>query len=199
MIVAEAMQDQRRHDMRALAREPMTADEFLYAYEGIEGRWELVAGVPVMMAGGTMRHGDVAANILTALRNKLRGKGCKAFGSDVGIHVDLYQIRYPDASVLCDPRDIGVDALKAARFPIVVFEVLSPSTRGDDFGLKLPEYKSLESARAIVIVNAETETSELFERVGGREWRKSTIEQGKDLNLAAIALTLSAEDIFRRD
>lgn len=109
--------------MRALAHKPMTAEEFLYAYEGVEGRWELVNGEPRMMSGGSMRHGDVAAKIVAALRAGLRGRGCKGYSLEIGISVDLHQIRYPDASILCDPRDIAVDTLEIAQCPTVLFEM----------------------------------------------------------------------------
>ncbi len=181
-----------------LTRKPMTAEEFLYAYEGVEGRWELVHGEPRMMSGGTIRHGDVAANIVAVLRAGLRGQGCKGYGSDVGIRVDLDQIRYPDASVLCDPRDIGADTLKVTQFPSLLFEVLSPSTRNDDFGTKLPEYKLIETTKMIVIVDPEAETAKVFERIGAADWREGTIERGDDVPLP-IGLTLTAFDIFRRD
>ena len=61
--------------MRALATRFLTVDDFLHRYTGIEGRWELVHGVPVMMAGGTIHHGRIARNIVIALGTKLCGRG----------------------------------------------------------------------------------------------------------------------------
>lgn len=199
VIAPEADQEKRRGQMRALARKPMTADEFLYAYEGVEGRWELVRGVPVMMAGGTIRHGRIARNILAALTFKLRGSSCQPFGSDVGIQVDLHQIRYPDISVLCDPRDVEVDEVRTAHFPALLFEVFSPSTAEKDRGLKLIEYKRLPTVKMIVHVDPATETVATYERLGAREWRERTLEQGDTLVLDASGVALTAEDMFRRD
>ena len=185
--------------MAALARKPMTVDDFLHRYDGAEGRWELVHGAAVMMAGGTIRHGDVAANILTALRNKLRGQRCKAFGSDVGVQVDLLQYRLPDVSVLCDPRDLEIDELQRAHFPKILFEVFSPSTADADRGEKLLEYRRIPSVEAIVHIDPVLETIELYERTGPREWRETPLERGSELSLDAIGVTLSSDDILRRD
>lgn len=201
VIALEATQDRRRLTMRALAHRPMTANEFLYDYDGVEGRWELVQGVPVMVAGGTFRHADIAANILTVLRNKLRGTGCRAFGSDALVDIDLYNQRLPDVSVYCDPRDTGTNQnqKRSGQFPKVIFEVLSRSTQGVDRGLKLAQYKALPSVAAIVLIDPETETIDLSERIGEGDWRERSLPKGADLDLPAIALALSAYDMFRGD
>ncbi len=184
--------------MRALARKPMTAEEFLYAYDGVEGRWELVDGVPVMMSGGTRRHAQVAGNIFAALRVKLRSSSCQPFGSDMGVHIHIHQVRYPDVSVLCDPRD-AADELRQAHYPRIIFEVFSPSTADRDRGMKLIEYKSVPSVQMVIHVDPETETSAAYHRLGARDWREYTVERGDDLVLSPVDVTLSAADIFDRD
>ena len=185
--------------MRATAKQTMTADEFLYAFDGVEGRWELVDGEPRMMAGASLHHNRVAANIVGALKAKLRGSGCQPFGSDMGVRIDLRQVRYPDVMVLCDPRDLEVDELQTAHFPSILFEIFSPSTADADRGAKLTEYRRLPSVRAVVHVDPGTETAEVYERIGEREWRETTLARGEELHLSAIDCTLSAHDIFRRD
>ena len=136
VIDRKAIQTGRMAEMRTLAKRPMTADEFLWAYEGVEGRWELVDGEPVMMAGAARRHNQIAGNIYLALRLQLRASPCEPFGSDMGVYIDVYRIRLPDVSVLCDPRD-SADEIKTARHPSVLFEVFSPSTADMDRSRKL--------------------------------------------------------------
>lgn len=198
VIAPEAHQQRRRHDMRATARRPMTAEEFLYAYQGVEGRWELVDGEPRLMSGGTIRHGRIARNLLSALATKLLGAKCQPFGSDVGINVNLYKVRYPDVSILCDPRDIEVDELQQAHFPSVLIEVFSPSTTDADRGQKLVEYKRLPTVQTVVHIDPETETIELYERMGPGAWQESTLQRGEALTLSSIGITLSALEMFRR-
>ncbi len=105
----------------------MTTTQFLDLYENVEGKWELIDGVPVMMSGGSIRHAWVGGNILVALSDKLRGTGCVPLGSDGGLRLDEHNVRYPDVAIYCDRRDLDLDAMKAKTFkhPCVIFEVLS--------------------------------------------------------------------------
>ena len=200
LIDADTIQRPRRRKMAvAAARKLMTVDEFLYEFDGVEGRWELAHGVPVMMAGGGIHHGRVARNILTLLAGKLRGSGCQPFGSDVGVQIDIRQYRLPDVSVLCDPRDTEVDELQRAHFPKVLFEVFSPSTTETDRGTKLLEYRRLPSVEAIVHIDPVTEEITVYERTGPRDWKDRTLSAGEDLALPAIGAVLTREDLFRRD
>ena len=185
----------RAHDER------LTAPEFLHLYDGVEGRWELVEGVPVMMSGGSFRHALVAGNIYFALRRELRGKPCQPFGSDAGVGVDFHNIRYPDVAVYCDPRDLDVDLdeKRTGRHPVVLVEVHSPSTSNIDRGLKLRQYKAIPSVRSILFVDPRANLAELYERIGDAEWRETVVPEGEDVPLPAIGVTLSADDIWRVD
>ena len=127
---------------------PMTPNEFLAWEADQELKWEFDGFQPVAMTGGTRAHAVVQANLLTALTNRLHGKPCRAYGSDLKIQTGP-SYRYPDASVSCtafpDSETIVAD-------PVVIFEVLSASTAGDDRTTKLAEYKSLPSVRRYVML-----------------------------------------------
>ncbi len=127
---------------------PMTPDEFLAWEAGQELKWEFDGLQPVAMTGGTRAHAVVQANLLTALTNRLSGKPCHAYGSDLKIQTGP-GYRYPDASVSCTPFS---DSEMAVAEPVVIFEVLSASTAGDDRTTKLAEYKSLPSVRRYVML-----------------------------------------------
>ncbi len=104
-------------------RKPMTLDEFLAWEERQDARWEFNGFAPVARIGGTQEHSTIQANLITALGIRLRGTGCRAYGSDFKIEVDG-SIRYPDAFVRCSQSPRGTTL---ADDPIVVFEILSPS------------------------------------------------------------------------
>lgn len=201
LIAPPADQERGRQQMRALARRPLTANDFLHLYEGAEGRWELVEGEPVMMTGGTFRHADVAGNIYFALRDKLRGQNCRPFNADAGVGIDLHNIRYPDVTVYCDPRDLDVNLSekRTGQHPVVIFEVASPSTAALDRGLKLQQYKALPSVQHIVFVNPDEQTVELYARAGESAWEETVLAPGADLPLPSIGTALTARDMFRAD
>ena len=111
------------------AYRPITADEFLSIDFGPDRKFELVDGVIQMMTGGSAIHANDAGNIYFALRQKLRGSGCRPYNSDMGLRVGEVNIRYPDVAVYCGKTlDHPEQDVLAFDDPCVVFEVLSPST-----------------------------------------------------------------------
>lgn len=134
--------------MSQVQPKPMTPDEFLAWEAGQELKWEFDGLQPVAMTGGTRAHAVVQANSITVLTNRLHGKPCRAYGSDLKIQAVL-SYRYPDASVSCTQFS---DSETFVAEPVVIFEVLSASTSSDDRTVKLAEYKSLPSVRRYVML-----------------------------------------------
>ena len=133
----------------------MTVDEFLPWAEGQEGRWELHDGVPVMMSPERVLHADTKGEAYVALREALRRAGlpCRVHPDGVAIRMSAKATYQPDASVSCGPR-APVDALEI-NDPIIVVEVLSPSTAAIDHGRKLSGYFSLPSVEHYLILDPE--------------------------------------------
>ncbi len=133
----------------------MTVDEFLPWAEGQEGRWELHDGVPVMMAPERAAHIRTkfsAAKVLDAAV-AAAGLPCEVFTDGMAIRIDARATYEPDASVVCGPR-APADAIEVDN-PIVVVEVLSPSTAAIDHGRKLSGYFSLPSVQHYLILDPE--------------------------------------------
>ena len=183
--------------MLARQTEWMSTAEFLDAFSGAEGKWELVRGVPRMMSGGTAAHNSIAANILTALRGKLRGTGCKPFNSDMGLEIADGEVRYPDLAIYCDPRDLALDPLvtRVFRHPSVLFEILSPSTERYDRGQKIMRYHDVQSLRTVILVDPATRLIEVYEREEGG-WSLHRQRAGADLDILDPAVTLTHDEIF---
>ncbi|BAM05128.1 Uma2 family endonuclease [Phycisphaera mikurensis] len=113
---------------------------------------EYLGGVVHAMAGGTRRHNAVSSNAVIALGARLRGKPCRAFASDAKVRVQSpTQIRfyYPDATVVCNDAE---DGSLYEDEPVVLIEVLSPSTRRIDDGEKRDAYLSIPSLRVFLRV-----------------------------------------------
>lgn len=158
---------------------------------------ELDNGTIRMMAGGTARHASVQINIIAALRQRLRGSGCRPYSSDMAVRTDARCIRYPDVSVYCGHADDS-DA-KAFDDPRVIFEVLSAGTARTDLRIKLPEYKALDSLDTIVFVDIATERLHVVQRTGRGAWGERIHDQPADLVLPALGITIPHDEIFARD
>jgi Uma2 family endonuclease len=134
--------------MTAALRKPMTIEAFLAWEERQELRWEFNGFEPVAMADGTNAHEAISGNLRAQLLTVLQGKRCRVRGPTMKVEV-AGRIRYPDAFVFCScaARDQRV-----IRDPVVVFEVLSPSTSHIDRIEKLREYLAADSIRRYVIL-----------------------------------------------
>lgn len=180
--------------------QPITVEQFL-KIDFPEGRkYELVDGVIRMMTGGTPAHARVSLNIATFLRQKLRGSGCRAYGSDMGVRIGETDARYPDVSVYCGDH-ASHDAEKQALFedPVVIFEVLSPSTSKADQNEKLGEYREIGSLQTIVFVDPDNELTRVVQRLGPTSWRDDLFAQPHDVELPSINIVVPHSEIFARD
>jgi Putative restriction endonuclease len=111
-----------------------TPEAFVAWMETQPRKLEMAGGRLVMMAGGSNPHATIATNTLAALHTRLRGGPCRPYNSDFMVQLGLQDRFYPDASVACgETRDY-------TDHPVLVVEVLSPTTRRFDLQVKLPAY-----------------------------------------------------------
>jgi Uma2 family endonuclease len=184
--------------MATQAKRLLTVEEFLELEIDVEGRVELDNGVIRMMAGGSAAHARVQGNVFGTLFDKLRGKACRPYGSDMGLRAHDLSLRYPDVSVFCGREGPENDKLQMFNDPHLVVEVLSPSTRDSDVRVKLPEYCAIHSLRAILYIDPEAETVRLLSRNVTGGWLDTEIAQNGDVNLPDLDIKLRHEEIFQR-
>jgi Uma2 family endonuclease len=133
-----------------------TADEFIaWALEQPEGRFELDNGVVVAMAPERVNHAIAKRDVMIALHNAIGAGGlaCQALPDGMAVRVSDRTVYEPDALVRCGPPLPG-DAVEVGD-PLIVVEVVSPSSRGIDRGVKLASYFLLPSLRHYLIVDTD--------------------------------------------
>jgi len=131
----------------------LTREEFRHWSETQPGRHERLAGEPVAMAPERIQHVRVKARVWAALDRAIAATGmdCEALSDGVTIEVDDDTDYEPDAVVNCGPP-ASPDALAAAH-PVIVVEVLSPSTQSIDTSDKLADYFRVQSIQHYLIVS----------------------------------------------
>ncbi len=137
----------------------MTIPEFLdWAERQAEGRYELVDGRIVAIAPERAQHSRAKSAVYSALRDAIKGAGlpCEAFADGMSVKISDARVREPDASVQCGAI-VDTDSLFVPE-PIIVVEVLSPSSVVTDTVAKFTEYFSVPSIRHYLIVDTETNT-----------------------------------------
>ena len=137
--------------MNAIPKERMTAEEFIAWEEGVPGRYELVDGQIFAQAAERAAHVRTKSKVYAALEAEIRRAGapCHAMADGMAVRIDKGTVFEPDAHVYCGPELPG-DAL-LSEAPIIVVEVISPSTGRNDALRKLEGYFRLPSVRHYLI------------------------------------------------
>ncbi len=177
--------------MSATQRKPMTIAEFLDWEERQELRWEFDGFEPVAMTGGTARHRGIQRNLLGQLYNQLRGKPCAAHGSELKI-LAAESIRYPDAFVVCSPVDATATVVTE---PVVVFEILSPSTAMIDRVVKNEEYRDTPSIQRYVMLEQDHQAATVFTRAGD-DWVGHILSGDVILDMPEIGIELPLHELY---
>lgn len=145
--------------MSATAPTRMTADEFIaWAMEQPEGQhYELVAGELFAMAPERAAHGRMKGRMYARLAEAIRTADarCEAFPDGMVVRVDADTLYEPGALVRCgSPID---DNATEISDPVILVEVVSPSSRKRDSGSKLEDYFRIPSVRHYLIVKTENQ------------------------------------------
>ena len=141
--------------MSETAAQAMDVDEFLVWGRERQGRFELHDGVVVAMAPERFQHVEAKLAAVNALQAAIvkAGVPCRALIEGMAVRVSKVSAFIPDAMVFCGSRP-DPSALEIPD-PVVVVEVLSPSTASVDFGLKLEGYFRIPSVAHYLVIDAE--------------------------------------------
>jgi Uma2 family endonuclease len=179
----------------ALEQQPMTAAEFLAWDETQTLKHEFVRGEVFLMTGGADRNYTVALNIAIALRQHLSGTPFRVYGSDVKLRVEAADcVFHPDLMVTCSAADLADRLIK--REPVLVVEVLSPSTAAFDRGDKFADYRQLPSLAEYLLVDVDCQRCDLYRKGADGLWVLRPSATGESVRLASVDLTLTAEALW---
>lgn len=172
----------------------MEADAFLAWCTRQEARYELVDGLPRLMAGAKQRHDRIVVNALATLRPLLRKGPCFPHSADFAVKIPNGNIRRPDVLVDCGPT---ASEDLAAKGPTFVLEVLSPSTRQFDLVRKVIEYQTVASIKHILLVEPDEMAALLHSREPDGSWSALTfVGPGAEIALPALGITLPLSDLY---
>lgn len=156
---------------RANPQTTFTADEYLVWDAGQDGRHEFIDGDVYAMAGGTLEHNAATGATFAMLRQHLQGTPCRAFVSDVRVHVQASNAMfYPDVVVSCHALELTDGKALTLQQPVLIVEVLSPSTMGYDRGAKFAHYRLLDSLQEYMLIDPDTQQVEVFRRNAANRW-----------------------------
>nr|HQU86940.1 Uma2 family endonuclease [Pyrinomonadaceae bacterium] len=159
--------------MRNLAaKNNYTLEEYAELEKSSEERLEYFEGNVWSMAGASPNHEEISANLITELKNKLRGRGCGVYGPNLRVKVPIYPpYRYPDITAVCGEKVFeDFHGLEVLVNPSLVVEILSPSTEKFDQGDKFTYYKSIESLQEYLLISQDKPHVVLYTKQTAEAW-----------------------------
>lgn len=189
---------ERGQAMEQLRQTKFTADAFIaWALEQPEGRFELDNGTVVAMVPERIGNGRAKARAWRALDAAIAARrlACEALPDGATVRINNRTVYEPDALVRCGPPLPG-DAIEVGD-PIIVVEVVSPSSRGIDKGAKLVSYFSLPSVRHYLIVETDKRVVIHHHLLEAGRIESRFLHKGP-LTLDPPGLTIEVQDIFVR-
>lgn len=170
--------------------------EYLALEASSNVKHEYLEGQIYAMAGGTPEHAALAAAVIGLLFPQLRGSRCRAHDADLRVRVRATGLAtYPDVTVVCGPRERDPDDEHAVTNPVLLVEVLSPSTEQYDRGDKFEHYKALASLQQYVIVSHDTRCVEVHTRAE-TGWTREASSEGEVADLSSIDCTLDVRELY---
>ncbi|MCB1659448.1 MAG: Uma2 family endonuclease [Pseudomonadales bacterium] len=162
-----------------------------------DNRHEYIDGYVYAMVGGSIQHGTLVSNIVGKIWRHLEGKPCQVFSEGTKVKTPTAHKRadyvYPDVVVDCSVEKADDNMLTT---PVLIFEVLSASTRRYDETTKFQVYASISTLQEYVLVDQDSAKIEIQRR--RTDWAIEKYFLGDSITFEHIQLTLTVEEIYDR-
>ena len=174
----------------------ITPAEYLSGEKLADVRHEYIFGRVQAMSGASDRHNEIALDVASAIKSGIKGGACRTYLLDMKVEVTLEEgscFYYPDVFVTCSGTDAGSPLIK--REPVLVIEVLSPSTWRVDVGEKLRHYTRIPSVNEVLLIAQEW--PEVIVHRRGNQWRPESFTQSSDkISLDSIGMEIALSEVY---
>lgn len=181
---------------QAFNADSVSFEEYLQGERDVNFRSEYSAGEVYAMAGASETHNTIASD-LSARINLQLPEECRVWQSDmkvVGKSLENLPFSYyPDIMAACGENE---DDPYYRTNPLLIVEVLSPSSKRVDLTEKLENYKQIASLLEYVVVSQDTPWIRVYRR--RNNWQLETFGVDDNLVLESIELKLAVMDVYRR-
>lgn len=186
--------------MQAAQKLSFTPEEYLALERQAEVRSEYFDGEIFAMAGGSQAHSLLASNLIRLLGNALEARPCRVYTSDMRVKVEATGLyTYPDVPVVCGKPQVEDSHGDTLLNPVLLIEVLSPSTERYDRRVKFDHYRKIPSLMEYVLVSQDEMRVERYRRQDNGEWAwQAAIGPDASILLSSIDVSLKLSDIFAK-
>lgn len=180
--------------------QPIPVEEYLKLEKEAPYKSEYFAGEIFMMAGGSPNHNRIALNVSGKLSVGLEGKGCEAFNSDQRLFITKNGLfTYPDAMMVCGQIEFARPDPHAITNPVLIVEVLSPTTKDYDQGGKFELYRDIETFCEYLLIHQDKVHIEHYVKDEVGRWILTEIKDiDATLKLQTVDFALPLRQIYQR-
>lgn len=192
------METEVREAAIAYGKQKFTIEAYLKMEEAAVEKHEYYKGEIFAMSGPKVQHNEIAGNLYANLHAKLKGKKCKPYNSDQRIHIESNTLfTYPDISIVCgDVITLNNDNWNILN-PIVIIEVLSPSTSNYDHGEKFKLYRDIPTLKEYILVDSESIYIETFRLNESNHWELEEYNENNErLEIKSIEESITLSEIY---
>lgn len=175
----------------------LTADQYLAIERAAVSKSEFFEGEMTSMSGGSVVHNLIGGNLFVACYLKLSPPAFWVYTSEMKVKTPQGSFTYPDLCVAGESPELIRPAHDVLLNPMLVIEVLSPSTEMYDRGLKFSHYRKIESLQTYILVAQEHRSIEVFTRQPRGHWDLAEYHEGV-IELNHPPIELSVDQIYQR-
>ena len=182
----------------AYSKRKYTIAEYLVIENAATEKHEYYHGEIFAMSGAKQPHNRIISNSFISIGSKLKGKKCTPFHSDQRIHIEKNTLfTYPDISIFCDEMITLNDDKWNALNPIIIIEVLSPSTKNYDRGEKFNLYRDIPTLKEYILIDSESISIEAFYINDHGHWELKEYKSIEEtLYLNSVQLSVPIAEIY---
>ena len=185
--------------MSASSRLYYTPEQYLEMDRKAEYRSEYVNGELLAMAGASREHNLIVTNLVREVSGLLRGRPCETYSNDMRVRVSPARYTYPDMVVACDGPEFEDSSQDILLNPVVLMEVLSPTTEKDDRSWKFAHYRHLATLTDYVMLSQYQPLVEHYTRNSDDKWVLTDLRGlSSVLRLPSIGCELPLAMIYER-
>lgn len=178
----------------------VSREAYLEADRKAEFRSEYVDGVVYAMSGGSPAHATLILRVGSLLDVALTDRPCRTSVSDLRLRTGRRNSYvYPDVMVFCSEYELEEGATDIVKNPVLVVEVLSPSTESWDRGGKFARYQAVETLQEYVLVSQDERRVEWFTKLPDGAWRYAVAEgPGAQCRLTGLGVSILLDELYRK-
>ena len=175
----------------------LTPEEYLTWERKQPFKNEYYNGQIIAMSGASRVHNLITMNAANQFYTQLVAQGCEVYPGEMRVRTSpTVSYFYPDVTVVCDEPRFEDDTFDTLLNPVLIVEILSPSTAAFDRGEKFEHYKQLDSLQEYMLISQNRVYVERYLRQD-TQWMLTEFRQIDEvIHLLSNRCKLSVRDIY---